>query len=278
MPTGPKSSMNSTLACAPEAQCRPCLPARPKAVLIDLAGVLHIGEQAVPGAVEALARLRSTGLAVRFLTNTTRSPRRTLVALLQRLGFAIAPEEIQTAVRAAVQRVHQLGLKPHYLVHPDVVEEVGPSHPDPDVVVLGDAGPAFSFEALNAAFRLIIDGRPLIAMARNRYFRDGDGLTLDLGAFVAALEFATGSCAEIVGKPAPAFFLGPLAELGVAPQDAVLIGDDLKDDIGGAQAVHIPGILVRTGKYRPADEDNPAILPALVVDDFAAAVEAILGR
>lgn len=270
--------MNSTLACAPEAQSQPRVAARPKAVLIDLAGVLHVGDRAVPGAVEALARLRSTGIPIRFLTNTTRSPRRMLVQLLRRLDFAIAPEEIQTAVRAACQRVHQLGLKPHYLVHPDIVEEVGPSHPDPDVVVLGDAGPEFSFAALNTVFRLIMDGLPLIAMARNRYFQDVDGLTLDLGAFVAGLEFATGTTAEIVGKPAPPFFLGPLAELGVAPQDAVLVGDDLRDDIGGAQAVHIPGILVRTGKYRPVDEDNPEIRPALVVDDFAAAVAAIVSR
>lgn len=270
--------MSSTLACAPEAQCCPCLPARPKAVLIDLAGVLHVGDRAIPGAAAALVRLRASGLPIRFLTNTTRSPRRALVALLDRLGFSIAAEEIQTAVRAAAQRVHQLGLKPHYLVHPDVVEEVGASHPEPDVVVLGDAGPAFTFDALNAAFRLLMDGLPLIAMARNRYFREADGLTLDLGAFVAALEFAAGTSAEVVGKPAPPFFLGPLAELGVAPQDAVLIGDDLHDDVGGAQAVHIPGILVRTGKYRPIDEDNPEIRPALIVDDFAAAVEAIVRR
>lgn len=274
--------MSSTFACAPEAQSQaqpqPCLPARPRVALLDLAGVLHVGDQAVPGAAAALARLRSTGIPIRFLTNTTRSTRRVLAHLLRDLGFNIAAEEIQTAVRAAVQRVHQLGLKPHYLVHPDILEEVGASHPDPDVVVLGDAGPEFTFAALNTAFRLVIEGRPLIAMARNRYFREADGLTLDLGAFVAGLEFATGCTAEVVGKPAPPFFLGPLAELGVAPQDAVLVGDDLRDDIGGAQAVHIPGILVRTGKYRPVDEDDQEIRPALVVDDFAAAVEAIVRR
>lgn len=270
--------MQSALASAPAALCQPLLPDRPKAVLIDLAGVLHVGDQPIAGAVEALARLRATGIPIRFLTNTTRSPRRALVDLLQGLGFAIHAEEIQTAVRAASQRVHQLGLKPHYLVHPDIIEEVGWSHPDPDVVVLGDAGPYFTFDALNTAFRLIVDGLPLLAMARNRYFQESDGLTMDLGAFVAALEYASGTTAEIVGKPAPPFFLGALAELGVAPQHAVLIGDDLRDDIGGAQAVHIPGILVRTGKFRPPDEDHPEIRPALIVDDFPAAVAAIIRR
>lgn len=250
----------------------------PRAVLIDLAGVLHVGDQAIPGAVAALARLRAAGLPLRFLTNTTRSPRAALVRLLHRLGFEVAAEEIQTAVLATAQLVRQRGLHPHYLVHPDIAAEVGPSHAEPDAVVLGDAGHHFTFDKLNAAFRLVMGGRPLIAMARNRYFQEPDGLTMDLGAFVAALEYASGTRAEIVGKPAAPFFLGALAELGVAPEEAVLIGDDLRDDIGGAQAAGIPAMLVRTGKYRPADEDHPDIRPARVVDDFAAAVTAILGE
>jgi HAD superfamily hydrolase (TIGR01458 family) len=250
----------------------PTLPASPKAILIDLAGVLHVGDQAIPGAVDALAQLRAAGLPLRFLTNTTRSPRQAIVDLLQGLGFDVVAEEIHTAALATRQLVRQRGLRPHWLVHPDIASEMGPSHPDPDVVVLGDAGPHFSFEALNHAFRLLMQGLPLMAMARNRYFKEPDGLSLDLGAFVATLEYAAGVTAEVVGKPAAPFFLGPLAELGVAPGEAVLIGDDLRDDIGGAQAVGIPGLLVRTGKFRPGDEAGPA----RVVDDFAAAVAELL--
>ena len=122
-----------------------------------------------------------------------------------------------------------------------------------------------------------MQGLPLIAMARNRYFKESDGLTLDLGTFVAALEYAAGTQAEVVGKPASPFFLSTLHDLGLAPADAVLIGDDLHDDIGGAQRAGIPGILVRTGKFRAGDDSNPDVRPALVVDDFAAAVGVILG-
>jgi HAD superfamily hydrolase (TIGR01458 family) len=236
-----------------------------------------VGEHAIPGAADALARLRAAGLPLRFLTNTTRSPRQAIVALLQDLGFHLVPEEVHTAALATRQLVQARGLRPHWLVHPDIAAEMGPSDPEPDAVVLGDAGPHFTFDGLNAAFRLLMAGRPLIAMARNRYFKEPDGLTLDLGAFVAALEYGAGVTAEIVGKPAAPFFLGPLAELGVAPGEAVLIGDDLRDDIGGAQAVGIPGILVRTGKFRPGDEADPAVRPALVVDDFSAAVGVLLG-
>jgi HAD superfamily hydrolase (TIGR01458 family) len=251
-------------------------PTSPRAILIDLAGVLHVGDNAIPGAVEAMRRLRASGLPLRFLTNTTRSPRAAIVDLLARAGLDIAPDEIQTAVHAARQFVAARWRAPFYLVHPDIADEVGPSSAAPDVVVLGDAGPYFSFERMNAAFRLLMRGLPLVAMAKNRYFKEADGLTLDMGAYVAALEYATGVQATVVGKPAAPFFLGALAELGVAPHEAVLIGDDLHDDIGGAQAAGIAGILVRTGKFRAGDDAHTEIRPALVADDFAAAVDVIL--
>lgn len=249
-----------------------------KAVLIDLAGVLHAGDLVIPGAVEALQRLRQSGLPLRFLTNTTRSPSAAVIAKLNAMGFDIHAGEVQTAVLATRKLVAQRGLKPHYLVHPAIAEEIGPSSPDPDVVVLGDAGPYFTYDALNTAFRWLMGGLPLIAMAKNRYYMDGESLALDMGAYVQGLEFSAGVKAEIVGKPARPFFETALADLGIAAQDAVLIGDDLTDDIAGAQSAGIPGVLVRTGKFRPADENHPEIRPAQVVDDFAAAVDLLLAQ
>jgi HAD superfamily hydrolase (TIGR01458 family) len=253
-------------------------PLNPQAVLIDLAGVLHTGDEPIAGAVAALQRLRASGLPLCFLTNTTRSPSSTVIAKLLRMGFDIRPGEVQTAVVATRKLIELRGLKPHYLVHPDIVEEIGPSSSTPDAVVLGDAGPFFSYEALNMAFRLVMQGLPLLAMARNRYFMESDGLSLDMGAYVTGLEYSAGVKAEIVGKPAKPFFEAALAGLGVAAKQAVLIGDDLADDIGGAQAAGIQGILVRTGKFRPGDDQHKEIQPALVTDDFAAAVDALLSH
>lgn len=254
----------------------PRLAHRPGAVLVDLAGVLHVGDQAIVGSVDALVRLRATGLPLRFLTNTTRTPRRTLVAKLQRMGFDIATHELQTAPHAAQQLVSQRGLKPLYLIHPDLADEIGPSAGNPDSVVMGDMGPFLDYAQLNAAFRLLMDGKPFIAMAKNRYFMEEDGLSLDMGAFVTGLEFSSDRQAEIVGKPAASFFHTALAELGVPPADAVVIGDDLHDDVGAAISAGIPGILVRTGKFRPGDDASPVVRPNLVTDDFAAAVDRLL--
>lgn len=254
------------------------LPLSPKAVLIDLAGVLHVGDQPLPGAVAALRQLRASGMPVRFLTNTTRSPRAAIVDMLRQMGFEIAPEEVQTAVLATQQYVMSRWQAPYWLAHPAIAGEIGASHPEPDVVVLGDAGEHFTFARLNEAFRLLMRGLPFVAMAKNRYFQEADGLTIDMGAYVSALEFASGQTATIIGKPSRHFFLGALQALGVAPGEAVLIGDDLRDDIGGAQEAGIAGVLVRTGKFRAGDDAHAEIQPALVADDFAAAVSVLLGQ
>lgn len=251
---------------------------RPRAVLIDLAGVLHIGDTAIPGSVAALARLRDAQLPVRFLTNTTRTPRDLIAARLRHMGYSIDAGEIQTAAHAAQQLVCARGLNPMYLVHPDLRAEVGPDADRPDAVVMGDMGPFLDYTRLNAAFRLLIDGCPFIAMARNRYYMDVDGLALDMGAFVTGLEFSSGTTAEIVGKPAAGFFHSALAELGVAPADALLIGDDLHDDVGAARAAGIRAVLVRTGKFRAGDDADPNVPPDLVADDFAAAVAHLLAE
>ncbi|QLQ26110.1 MAG: TIGR01458 family HAD-type hydrolase [Dechloromonas sp.] len=252
-------------------------PPDKRAVLIDLAGVLHTGDQALPGTIPALARLRAAGLPLRFLTNTTRTPSDVLFQRLRAMGFDLQAGELQTAALAARTLVRQRGLRPLWLVHPDIAAEMGPSAAEPDVVVLGDMGPHFTFDGLNQAFRLLLQGLPLLAMARNRYFMEPDGMSIDMGAFVAGLGYSAGVTAEITGKPAPAFFAAALAELGVAAREAVLIGDDLADDIGGAQAAGIDGILVRTGKFRPGDDAHPEIRPTAIFDDFAEAVDRLLG-
>lgn len=248
-----------------------------KALLIDLAGVLYVGNEAIPGSVEAMKRLRQAGFPLKFLTNTTRAPRAGIVTQLRNMGFEVTEEEILTAATATRSLVESRQWRPHYLIHPDMAEEMGPGSAEPDVVVMGDAGPYFTHEALNKAFRWLMQGKPLLVMAKNRYFRDAEGLVLDMGAYVAALEFAAGIKAEVAGKPAPAFFEAALKALGMKPHEALMIGDDLESDIGGALQAGIPGVLVRTGKYRREDEAHPSIKPAWLAPDFASVAQVLLG-
>jgi len=90
-------------------------------------------------------------------------------------------------------------------------------------------------------------------MHRNMYWRTADGLELDGGAYIAGLEEATGARATICGKPAPAFFRAALEMIGLPADRVAMIGDDLVNDVLGAQAAGITGVLVKTGKFLPSD-------------------------
>ncbi len=134
---------------------------------------------------------------------------------------------------------------------------------EPEVVVLGGACDAFSYASVNRVFQRLMDGAALVGMHRNLYWRTAEGWQLDGGAYLSGLEAAAGTTAVICGKPAPAYFRAVLDDLGVAPERAVMVGDDIVNDIGGAQAAGVRGVLVRTGKFQERDLTKGA--PDLVV-------------
>jgi HAD superfamily hydrolase (TIGR01458 family) len=108
----------------------------------------------------------------------------------------------------------------------------------------------------------------LIALGMSRYWRADDGPRLDVGPIAAAFMYATGQQPIVLGKPAKEFFWLALRDLQIDPAQGVMVGDDIVTDIGGAQAVGLKTILVRTGKFRPQDLDG-AIKPDLIVDSIA---------
>jgi len=243
-----------------------------RTLLLDLGGVFYQGDHLIPGALEALARLRASGPALRFVTNTTRQSRAALQRELAGRGIAIAEDELLTPAAAARDLLLARGLRPLLLIHPGLAPDfAGLDTAEPDAVVVGDAGEHFSYAGLNRAFRLLHAGAPLLALGRNRYFQDRDGLSLDAGPFVAALEYAAGVRAELLGKPAPALFAAALRATGCPPAAAAMIGDDVEADVNGALAAGLRGVLVRTGKYRPGDEAQLAPGGALADDIGAAA-------
>jgi len=247
-----------------------------RGVLLDIDGVLYVGDRPLPGADAALARLRASGLPVRFVTNTTRRSRRAIRERLAAMGFAVADDELFTPAAAARARLEAERRAPYLLIHPGLAEDFAglPADGD-DAVVVGDAGEGFSYDALNRAFRLVMAGAPLLALAANRYFQEANGLSLDAGPFVAALEYATGATAEVLGKPARGFFAAAVAGLGCRPGEVAMVGDDVEADVNGGIAAGLVGILVETGKYRAGDAArlDPA---GIAVADAAAAVDWML--
>ncbi len=241
-------------------------------ILVDLDGTLYVGGEAVPGAVEAVARLVASGVSLRFVTNTTRKPRVEVHRELVRLGFGIGSGEIITPAKTAASLIGGRSCLP--LVDGSLLEDLNDvriSEDSPEVVLVGDLGEGFSYERLNAAFRCLMDGAELVALQKNRFWKRSDGLALDAGPFVAALEYASGKTATVVGKPEESFFQAALEELGLEPGEVAMVGDDAESDVAGARKMGIKGIQVKTGKYSPGDERGAD----LIIDSFADLPEAL---
>lgn len=244
-----------------------------RGLLLDLDGVLYVGEAPVDGARRAVRSLRDAGLGLRFVTNTTERSRAQTLEKLGRLGFELAPEELVTPAALARRHCLDAGHRTVALVMNEAVkrdfeglEEVDES---PDAVIMGDLGEAFGFEILNRAFRMVMDGAELVALQKNRFWLTPDGLSLDAGPFVAAIEYATGRDAVVVGKPSPSFFELVLEDLDVGPESAVMVGDDVETDVEGAMRAGLAGVLVRTGKYREEFVRSSGVEPTATVDSIA---------
>jgi HAD superfamily hydrolase (TIGR01458 family) len=244
-------------------------------LVVDIDGVLTVSWRPLAGAPEALRSLRDLDVPLTFATNTTSRTRDDIASLLRSAGFEVGADEILTAPRVTAEHLRQrYGAARVLLVNEgdisadlegfEVVHE-----PPADVVVVGGAGPAFSYEVLNSAFAALIDGAPLVAMHRNLTWRTDEGLQLDSGGFVGALEEAAGVKATVVGKPSHPFFQASVAALGLPSDRVAMVGDDVHNDVLAAQACGLRGVLVRTGKFRADDLEGLATKPDTVVDSFA---------
>ena len=248
-----------------------------RALLLDLDGVIVLAGDAIPGAIEAMAMLEGRRMPYRIVTNTSAVSRATLARWAAGLGATIPAERFQSALSASAAwtaRHHPHGSL-YVLASDDARREFDGqrllSHAEAarrgataDAVVIGDSPEDVSYDNLNRAFRLVRGGATLVGMHRNPWWLTPEGPTLDSGAFVAGLEFATGTRARIVGKPAPAFFGLAIADLrreagrSLARSDIAMVGDDVRSDIRAAQRAGLRGIFVRSGKHGDADLEAAA--------------------
>jgi HAD superfamily hydrolase (TIGR01458 family) len=248
---------------------------RPRGVLLDVDGVLHVGEEPIPGAIDAFEELRELADRLRLVTNTTSRPRSQIVARLRGLGFPLEAEEVITPAAMALAHCRRRGHRTVMLAVRDALREdlVGLTEAAPgevaDAVILGDLGPLLSEALLNAAFRALLDGAELIALQHNRYWRSAEGLVLDVGAYSAALEYGAEVEATVVGKPSPDFFASALEALDCDAAASLMVGDDIEADVGGALAAGIRAVLVRTGKYRRDAIRSSAVEPTATIDSIA---------
>jgi len=243
-----------------------------KGLLTDMDGVWFVGDRALPGAIETLARIRARSIPIRFVTNTTTTTRAEMARRMLGMGFDVEASEFVTTPTAAASLMRAAGIERARLVISPSIRGEFPglaTTPPHQAIVIGDIGRAWNYDLMNDLFRLVMDGAEIVALHKGRYWQVESGLALDIGAFVAGLEYAAGKTAAVVGKPSPAMFYAALTELGLEAPDVVMIGDDIYNDIAGAQSAGIRAVLVKSGKYREAAVARSGVTPDLVIDSIA---------
>ena len=249
----------------------PCL-------LFDLDGVFYVGDTKITGSAEVIRWVNDHEIPHLFVTNTTSRPRTALVEKLSDFGIEVNADSILTPAVAAVHWIKAHISGNIALLVPDATRMEFKDIPQVDIhsdkkvdaIVIGDLGKSWSFEILNAAFQQLMrqPAPVLIALGMTRYWRSPEGLQLDVAPFVTALQHAAGVEPIVLGKPARPFFDAALSVLNCSADNTFMIGDDIRGDIGGAQAADIHGVLVKTGKFQNTDL-SAGIIPFDAINTIA---------
>lgn len=236
------------------------------AVLLDLDGVVYAGERAVPGAPEALARLREEGVAIRFVTNNASRTPQQVVDKLVSVGVQADVEEVLASPRAAVELLRgPLGLPRGARVAVaggqglmEAVtgaglraEPVAQVTERPDALVQGFS-PTTAWSDLAAATRWVAEGVTWVATNLDLTIPTDRGVAPGNGLLVHAVAEAAGRRPDAVaGKPGPHLFSVAARSCGsVRP---LVVGDRLDTDIAGGRAAGQDTALVLTGVHGLAD-------------------------
>jgi HAD superfamily hydrolase (TIGR01458 family) len=246
------------------------------AILLDVDGVLHVSGAPIPGAVDAVRRLRDARHRIRFISNSTTASREQLTADLRGMGFELEDSELQTTGVVAAREL--AGKRVLAITMPGILDDLEGLQligMNADAVLIGGAdegeetGRVFSYLNLNRAFLELEAGADLYCLHKNRWWQTSEGPRLDAGAFVAGLEYAADTEATVLGKPSPAYFAAALEALDADPEMTWMVGDDLEGDVVGAQQHGMRTVLVRTGKFRPDEVEASRSMPDGIVSSIA---------
>jgi len=249
-------------------------------VLVDIDGVLKLGGKPAGGMKEFLQFLKENDLDVCIISNTTLTTSADQKEFFDEQNIDLS-FPVLTASNAALNYVKKNYNKAavycteHVL---EIFEEINQPE-EAEVVVMGDMQKEWNYEVLTEIFRKVKNGADLVAMQKNRYWNTPDeGYLLDVGPFVAAIEYATGKEATLIGKPSKLYFESALNEIGSGIDNPfIMIGDDVETDIGATQKFGGTGILMYTGKTEYPLPDDFHIKPVYEAQNLDEAAEIISG-
>jgi glycerol 3-phosphatase-2 len=231
-------------------------------VVFDLDGVIYLIDKPIPGAAEAVERLRGEGTPVAYATNNASRRAPDVAALLTGMGVAATPDEVLTSAGAAAAVLAEKlpAGAPVLVVGADALRDevrdagltVVERLDDKPAAVVQGYGPDVGWRILAEAALAVRAGALWVATNTDRTLPSPRGPLPGNGSLVAVLRTALDREPDlVVGKPEPALFT-KAAELSKATKPLV-VGDRLDTDIQGAVGAGMDSVLVLTGVSSPAD-------------------------
>ena len=244
-------------------------------LLIDMDGVIYRSNQLIPGADQFIRRLIELDVPFLFLTNNSQRARRDVAMKLSRLGIQVSESHVFTCAMATARFLAEQ--KPDGTAY--VIGEGGLTQAlhvngyaivdhDPDYVVVGE-GRTVSFEMMEKAVNMVLQGAKLIATNLDPNCPTSTGTRPGCGAIVAMIEAATGKKAFSVGKPSPVMMRAARKELGLRTGETTMIGDTMETDILGGVQMGYHTVLVLSGGTQREDLTQFAYRPDRIVDSVA---------
>jgi HAD superfamily hydrolase (TIGR01458 family) len=232
-------------------------------LLIDFDGILKVNGKPAPDAEYFLKHITDKKIPAIIISNSTLYSGNHVKEFLfnKKIDFGI---QCITTVDASLKYIGENDLSVKTYCNDEVKSLFSnfTNEVNPDAVLIGDLEDKWNYEILNDIFRHVYDGAEIIAMQKNKFWKPADKLCLDAGAFIAAIEYASGKTAKLIGKPSPVYFGSALQILGFnMGNEFIMIGDDIENDIGAAQQLNGKGILVYTGKTKHPLPGNCRIKP-----------------
>ena len=249
-------------------------------VLVDFDGVVRLENKPSPDAGTFLEFLSENNIPSYIISNSTL---KTGNGITQYLIDNNLSSDIP-AMTAADAALHYV--KEHYkkvsVYCVDEIKQLFSSYIDdenPEAIIIGDNGARWDFQMMNEIFNKVYNGADFVAMHKNKFWYPEGKLSLDAGAFINALEYASGKTATLIGKPSPIYFQSALNLLGFSiGSDFIMIGDDIDSDIVGAQQAGGKGILIYTGKTNYPLSDDAKIKPNFEAQNLTEVIKIIKTR
>lgn len=251
-----------------------------KAVLLDVQGTLTTrderGNNVLIGGVKFIETAKKNNLKILVLTNATKL-NESIVQELRSVGLPIEVDEVLSAGQATGLYISEkFGRSKLWVLGEKSLEEelkkyghqfVDSLEDVPDFVVVG-LDRDLNMEKLNRALRYLRKGAKLIGCHASKRIPEKGGETISVGPIVKALEYASDTQATIIGKPSPIMYQMAVRKMGISASEAVMVSDELSNDLYPARELGMKTVLVLTGVTKLSDVEKYSIKPDMVVDNI----------